>query len=51
VYKQEISIISTSSPVNMREIPEDGPDEAPVVVKPPARTVVVERRGRIRSSG
>jgi len=47
IYKQEISIISTSSPVRLRDMPDDAP--ARVAVRPAPRTVIVERRRRIRS--
>jgi len=46
IYKQEISTISTSSPVNLRDMPED---DAVPTAPGPAKTLIVERRGRIRS--
>jgi host factor-I protein len=49
IYKQEISTISTSSPVRLQGESDEAP--ATVAIKPAARTVIVERRRRIRSSG
>src|SRR5262245_40462291 len=50
IYKQEISTISTTAPVNLREMPDEIPERTPVAPAAPTRTVIVERR-RIRSSG
>jgi host factor-I protein len=47
IYKQEISTISTASPLRLG----DDPDEAPAAVKPAVKTVIVERRRRIRTPG
>jgi len=46
IYKQEISTIATSSPVNLRDLADDDVEPA---AGGPARTLIVERRGRIRS--
>ena len=48
IYKQEISTIATSSPVNLRDMPDDDV-EPTTVASGPAKTLIVERRGRIRS--
>ena len=51
VYKQEISTISTSGDLNLWDDPEGAPPRRPPVErKPAAKTVVVERRRRFRSS-
>jgi len=49
IYKQEISTISTSSPLNLREFADDEMESA--APAPAERTVIVERQRRIRSSG
>jgi host factor-I protein len=50
VYKQEISIISTSGDLQLWDDPAADPPRKPPVRKPAAKTVVVERRRRFRSS-
>jgi len=55
IYKQEISIISTTAPLSLHGIPEDAPERPPFAMKPAAKaapkTVVVERRRRFRTPG
>src|SRR3954453_11749241 len=49
VYKQEISTISTTEAINLWDDAEPAPRRPPPR-KPVAKTVVVERRRRFRSS-
>jgi host factor-I protein len=51
IYKQEISVISTFSPVTLWESSDEAPGREAVSRRSAARTVVVERRRRIRSPG
>jgi host factor-I protein len=53
IYKQEISIISTSTPISLSGMPDDAPERPAFAMKPPPRSapkpVVVERRRRFRT--
>jgi len=53
VYKQEISIISTTTPISLNGMPDEAPERPAFtmkpVAKPAAKPVVVERRRRFRT--
>jgi host factor-I protein len=53
VYKQEISIISTATPIFLNGMPDEAPERPTFTMKPAAKPapkpVVVERRRRFRT--
>jgi host factor-I protein len=52
IYKQEISMISTSSPISLQGMPDETPDRPIVPMKTaPRPPVVVERRRRFSKPG
>jgi host factor-I protein len=52
IYKQEISIISTSSPISLQGMPDEMPERPAMPMKTAARPpVVVERRRRFSKPG
>jgi len=52
IYKQEISIISTTSPISLQGMPDEDPERPVVPMKSAARPpVVVERRRRFSKPG
>ena len=55
VYKQEISIISTSTPISLHDMPDEAPERPTFAMRPAPKAapkpVVVERRRRFRTPG
>jgi host factor-I protein len=52
IYKQEISIISTSSPISLQGMPDEAPEQPAAPMRSVTRApVVVERRRRFSKPG